>query len=193
MLLLLAWRFPSARFAGVEAQELSVGLARRSIAFNGADDRCDVRLGDFRDAAAVAGLAGADLVTGTPPYFPGGTGTESERPQCAPCRFEHRGGVEDYVAAAAGLLAPAGVFVACAPARDRDRVARSAGQCALAVETWRDVVPRAGKPPLVSVFSMRRGAAARPPVEHAPLVVRGADRRWTPEFRALRNDMGMPA
>src|SRR5262249_20078807 len=36
VLLLLAWRFPAARGLGVEAQPVSVDLARRSLAWNGA-------------------------------------------------------------------------------------------------------------------------------------------------------------
>src|SRR4051812_26293993 len=78
VLLFLAWRFPGARCLGIEAQEVSAGLARRSIAWNGVDQRCAVRLGDFRDPAMLADEAPFDLVSGTPPYFPRGTGTESD-------------------------------------------------------------------------------------------------------------------
>src|SRR6185436_2010279 len=56
VLLLLAWRFPLARACGIEAQPLSAAMARRSIAWNGAGDRCQVIEGDLRDpATAVAG------------------------------------------------------------------------------------------------------------------------------------------
>src|SRR5690606_14070070 len=41
-----AWRLPGARLVTVEAQEISVALARRSMRFNGLDGRCDVRCGD---------------------------------------------------------------------------------------------------------------------------------------------------
>ena len=44
--------------------------------------------------AAEAGIERADLVTGTPPYLPVGSGPESTRVQCGPCRFEHRGGID---------------------------------------------------------------------------------------------------
>ena len=88
MLLLLAWHFPDARVDGVEAQALSVDLARRSIAWNGADDRCDVRHGDLRDTALLDALGRFDLVTGTPPYLAVGSAPESRRPQKGPCNFE---------------------------------------------------------------------------------------------------------
>ena len=53
VLLFLAWRFPDARAIGVEAQELSAGLARRSLVWNGVSDRVEVRLGDLREPGAV--------------------------------------------------------------------------------------------------------------------------------------------
>src|SRR6185295_18374319 len=49
VLMMLAWRFPTASVVGVEAQETSVDLARRSLAWNGAADRVVVRHGDLRD------------------------------------------------------------------------------------------------------------------------------------------------
>src|SRR5262245_38432707 len=50
VLMLLAWRFPGARGLGIGAQAVSVDLARRSLAWNGADRRCTVVLGDLRDS-----------------------------------------------------------------------------------------------------------------------------------------------
>jgi len=193
VLLLLAWRFPAARLTGIEAQEQSVRLAQRSIAFNGVEERCTVRLGDFRDPAALRDLAAAELVTGTPPYLPRGTGTESSRPQCGACRFEHRGGAEDYARSAAALLAPDGVFAACAAARQHGRVRGAAEAAGLVLDGWRDVVPRAGKEPLFAVYSMRRPGVAAARTPEAPLVVRDRRGRWTAEFAVLRREMGLPA
>lgn len=193
VLLLLAWRFPRATVLGVEAQALSAGLARRSIAWNGVEDRCTVLDGDLRDPLPVT--AGPfDLITGTPPYFPRGTGLESEHVQKGPCRFEHRGGIEAYCAAAAPRLAGGAVFVACAAAPQSHRVQAGAAAAGLFIERWRDVVPRAGKAPLLSVFSMRApGTDSAPPtIVEEPLVVRQADGRRTDEFVAVRTAMGMP-
>lgn len=192
VLLLLAWRFPALEGVGIEAQAVSVGLARRSIAWNGVDDRCRVREADFREPQATAQLGPQDLVTGTPPYLAPGAGTESARAQCGPCRFEHRGGVEDYVRVAAGLLAPAAPFVGCAAARQRERVRAAAEAAGLAVESWREVVPRRGKPPLFAVFALRRAPLPAATAAAPPLVVRDADGTRTPEFLALREEMGLP-
>lgn len=194
VLLLVAWRFPDARCIGVEAQEESVALARRSLAWNGVEGRCEVRAGDLRDEAILAELRGkVDLVTGTPPYFRRGTGLESEIQQRARCRFEHLGGIEAYVGAAARLLAPGARFVVCEDARQRARVHAAAAAAGLAIERWRAVVPRQGKPPLFDVYSMRRVGDVAHTTEDEPLVVRDQAGRWTPAFRAVRAEMGMPA
>jgi tRNA1(Val) A37 N6-methylase TrmN6 len=176
---------------GIEAQEMSASLARRSILWNGVDDRCAVRSGDLRDSSALESLFPVDLVTGTPPYLPPGTGIESSRVQCGPCRFEHRGGVEQYCVAAARLLGETAPFVGCVSSKQRARVELGACNAGLMLETWRDVVPREGKAPLFSVFSMRRNAEG-PCREQPPLVLRGRDGHFTEAFNALRKTMGMP-
>lgn len=192
VLLCTAWRFPEARCAGVEAQELSFGLARRSVAWNGLEGRCEVRHGDIRDPAVLEGLGPADLVTGTPPYLPPGTGVESNRVQCGPCRFEHRGGVEVYFEAAARLLAPGGTFVGCSASRQRARVAQGAEAAGLALVLWMDAIPREGKAPLFSVYAARRPGDAGPLEEAPPLVIRGRDGRFTEAFNDVRRAMGIP-
>jgi tRNA1Val (adenine37-N6)-methyltransferase len=187
VLLFLAWRFPQARCLGIEAQPVSAEMARRSVAWNGIDHRCEVRLGDFRQVALEERF---ELITGTPPYFPRGTGTESEGVQRGPCRFEHRGGIEAYCVKAAPLLEPGAPFVGCAPTAQAERVMVAARDAGLNIERWRDVVPRAGKAPLFSVFAMKREAVAM--TVEAPLVVRDRASRRTEEFVALRAEMGMP-
>ena len=194
VLLLVAWRFPELRSVGVEAQQVSLALARRSVAGNGVAERCEVRHGDLRDPAMLPEGAVFDLVTGTPPYLPPGTGCESDRVQRGPCRIEHRGGIEDYCRTAARLLAPGGWFVACAGGTQTPRVLGAARDAGLVVVRSRDVVPREGKPPLLGGHARRRAGeagAVREPAP-APLVVRDARGAWTPECRALRRARGMP-
>ena len=192
VLLMLAWRFPEASLVGVEAQTVSVDLARRSLAWNGVETRCEVCIGDLRDSAAVPGMGAFDLVTGTPPYLPPGTATESPRVQCGPCHIEHRGGIEAYCLTAARAMAATGRFVVCAAARDHARVTDAAMSAGLGIVRRLDVIPRAGKPALFSVYAMRHNAVAGALCADAPLVVRDAAGRRTPHYLALRQDMGMP-
>jgi tRNA1(Val) A37 N6-methylase TrmN6 len=192
VLMLVAWSFPKARCVGVEAQEVSIGLARRSLLWNAIDGRCEVRAGDLRDPSVFPEGPIFDLVTGTPPYLPPGTATESHRIQRGPCHFERRGGIEAYCAAAAPLLARGGRFVTCAGAGQSERVARGAEAARLAIVDRLDIVPREGKAPLFSVYAMAVEAegALRPP--SGALVVRNRAGQRTLAFRKLREEMGMP-
>jgi tRNA1Val (adenine37-N6)-methyltransferase len=174
VLLLCAWKLPSCRFSGIEAQPDRAAMARRSIRWNGVEDRCQVVNGDLRD-----GLNGQfELITGTPPYFPPGSGTTSGKTHAEACRFEVRGGVEDYVKVALPHLAPGGVFVVCAT---RPAVPRPS----LTLE----VVPKVGKPPLFTVEVCKADATDR---RKEQLVVRDETGQWTPQFKKLRATMGLP-
>lgn len=188
VLLLVAWRLPRADVTGVEAQADRAAMGRRSIAYNGVAERCRILDGDLRAPPAALG-AGYGLVTGTPPYFPRGTGVESSKPHAAPCRFELRGGVEDYLSAAAAALTDDGAVTICTSKLERDRVAAGADAAGLTVRAHWEIVPRAGKPALIAVDVLTR--AAGPRVDHQ-LTVRNTAGAWTSEFRTVRRDLGMP-
>ena len=192
VLLSLAWRFPEARLLGLEAQAVSAALARRSLGWNGVEARAEVRLGDLRDPAVLGEARGFDLVTGTPPYFPPGQGTKSDRVQRGPARFEERGGVEAYAVAAAWALAPGGRFVVCHAAPAQARTRRALEAVGLRAERVLEVVPRAGRAPLLVVVACGWPADVVVEAPPATLVVRDAAGQWTPELRALRRDMGQP-
>jgi tRNA1(Val) A37 N6-methylase TrmN6 len=189
VLLLLAWRLPGVRFTGLEAQAERAALARRSIRYDGVEARCEVVDADLRDPGALGPGFLAPLITGTPPYFPRGTGTESELPHARPCRFEVRGGLEAYLEAAARWLAPGGSAVLCSAALERTRVDPAAAAVGLTRRNRLEVVPREGKAPLVLVDTF---SAAKGPSREARITVRDRDGQWTPEFLAVRAAFGMP-
>jgi tRNA1(Val) A37 N6-methylase TrmN6 len=192
VLMLLAWRFPSVVAVGIEAQAVSVDLARRSLAWNGIAGRCAVRHGDLRDASVLPADATFALVTATPPYLRPGAATASRRVQRGPCHVAVRGGIADYCVAAARWMAPGALFVTCEAAGNVGRVEAAAAAAGLAPQRRIDVVPRAGKAALLSVWAMRRTSEATRPVVEPPLVVRDADGGRTDAFRAVRRAFGMP-
>lgn len=172
----------------VEAQALSHGLARRSVAFNGLADRVVLRLGDLRDQAMVPEPGVYDLVTGSPPYIPIGKGHVSPHPQRAACRMELRGDVFDYCLTAARALAPEGRFSMVHAAADpRPEAALEAAGLQLLERT--DVVFRRGRAPTIAVFLAAHQGLRRPDRQ---LVVREADGQWTDDWRAVRRSMGAP-
>jgi tRNA1Val (adenine37-N6)-methyltransferase len=194
VLLMVVWGLdPETVSVGIEAQELSHGLAERSIAYNGVDHRVRALNGDIREASMLPDDARFDLVTGSPPYIPIGDGVMSDKEQCAPARFELRGGIEDYCLAAARWMAPDGLFVFCHAAPQRQRCLDAARAAGMTVVRFQEVVPRAGRNPLLTLFVARFTGDGDPePLEDAPLVVRDVDGARTPDYLSLRNDMGMP-
>src|SRR5579859_4164833 len=89
--MIAAWRLPGARFVTIEAQAESAALAKKSACYNGLEPRYEIRHGDFRAPEMLRPDEKFDLVLGSPPYFPLGTGIEGDHPQKVACRFELRG------------------------------------------------------------------------------------------------------
>lgn len=192
-----AWRLPGARVVAIEAQEESVRLARKSVVYNGLGSRYEIRLADFRDEDAIARDERFDLVLGSPPYFPPGTGVEGDHPQKVACRFELRGDIADYARAAAAHLAPGGLFACVFPEEQRERLERAARDGALAIVRRRPVQFKEGEPPLVGLFAMMRAAdlpetmRTRTWVE-PPLIIRSANGAVHPEYAAVKLAVGFP-
>jgi len=198
--MIAAWRLPGARFVTVEAQAESVRLARKSAAWNGLADRYEIRHGDLRDPDVLRPDEKFDLVLGSPPYFPPGSGGESEHPQKLACRFELRGTVADYCATASRHLAPGGVF-ACVfpvdPEAQHERARAAAREASLAIVRWRPIVLRAGARPLLGLFAMMRIDDLPPhlhahPWEEPSLTIRTETGAVTAEYTAIKLTFGFP-
>jgi tRNA1Val (adenine37-N6)-methyltransferase len=181
----------------VEAQPESVALARRSAAYNGLGERYEIREADFRAPDALLPDERFDLVLGSPPYFPVGTGIEGDHPQKVACRFELRGDVGDYARVAAAHLAAGGLFACVFPEEQRERVEQAAASASLVIIRRRPVVFKEGEPPLIGLFAMMRAGdlperlRGRTWVE-PPLVIRAADGGVHPEYAAVKLAAGFP-
>ena len=192
VLLHLAWSAPRSSLVGVEAQPVSVALARRNVDHNGLGHRVRILHGDLREPAVIAAPGGPfDLITGTPPYFGVAAAIAAMDDQRAYARIEHRGGIEAYASTAAQLLAPDGWFVVCGDAEAADRLDRAASACELAVCSHTVVVPRAGRSPLFCVWALRHRSEARPLVERE-LTLRDHAGARTDDARMLRAFSGFP-
>ena len=195
----VAWRLPGARLVTVEAQERSLALAKKSVRYNGLESRVELRAGDFRDPGVLREEERFDLITGSPPYFPPGTGVESEHPQKLACRFELRGTVADYCATAARHLALGGFFACVFPAEPQQRARVDAGAKAagLTIVRMRPVVFREGDPPLVGLFGMMRSTDLPPAFREKTwtepdLIIRARDGSIHPEYSAVKLAIGFP-
>ena len=194
-----AWRLPGARFITVEAQAVSVALARKSARYNGLEERYEIREGDFRDPNVVRADEKFDLITGSPPYFPPDSGIKSEHPQKLACRFELRGTVADYCSTAAKHLATGGFFACVFPHEPAQlaRVEAAARKAHLVIVRKRPVVFREGDPALVGLFGMMRADDLpewfRGQTWTEPdLVIRTREGRIHPEYSAVKLAIGFP-
>lgn len=198
--MMAAWRLPGARFVTVEAQEESARLARKSAQWNGLLDRYEIRQGDFRDPGVLGADEKFDLVLGSPPYFPSGSGVEGDHPQKVACRFELRGTVADYCATAAQHLERGGFF-ACvfpiAPVEQENRVREGAAAAGLTIVRMRPVVLREPERPLLGLFGMMRSedlpeAMRKRTWSEPPLIIRSQDGTIHPEYSAVKLSFGFP-
>ncbi len=195
--MIAAWRLPGARFVTVEAQENSVRLARKSALYNGIEDRCEIRLGDFRAPDVLRDSEKFDLVLGSPPYFRLNAGIPGDHPQKIACRFEVRGDIADYCQVAARHLAFGGLFACVFPNEQHARVESVASQANFTIVRRRPVILKEGEPPLLCLFGMTRSDDLPPSfraktwVEPA-LIIRTRAGEVHPEYQVLKLAIGFP-
>ena len=185
--LLLSGLLPSATFVSVEVQEVSHALLGRNIRLNGLGARVRPILGDLRSLRLEERF---DLVTGTPPFMPLGSGIVPKDPQRAAGRFELRGGVEDYLAAGRRHLAPAGrISVMMDGAQDaRCRAAFEAS--GLHLQWVRSFVPRPGRRVRYRAYVGGLAPSSTVTTEEE-LLVRKEDGSYSEAMEALRRAVGV--
>lgn len=177
----------AARLTSVEVQAVSAALARKTVAYNGLGERVRILHGDLRDAQVLEGTGTHDLVVANPPYLPPGAACASPNAQRAAARLELHGDVFDYCRAAARVLAPGGRFCFCHNAGD-DRPPRAVAEAGLQLLWRQEVLFRHGRPPSLALHCCGWEGQQRCP---APLIVRGADGRWTEQLMDVRRTMGL--
>lgn len=199
--MLLSWKHPSSRWVTVEAQAESLALARKSLAYNGLEERITPLHGDLRNTSSVLlGPRSFDLVTGSPPYFPEGTATPAAHRQAVAARLETRGSVPDYVRAAAPRLAPGGFFIFVYRAGQETFVSKALEDEGLRLVRRRDVIFRDEEPPRITLHAAVLSSDLLPealarqatPIEEPPLSLRDRAGAVTPEYMAIRLSMGFP-
>lgn len=67
--ILLSAKTKGKHFTGLEIQEESADMARRSVALNGLQEKIDIVTGDIKEAADIFGTASFDVITVNPPYM----------------------------------------------------------------------------------------------------------------------------
>ena len=176
--LMTLFQLPGSTMVTVEVQEVSHELQRATLERNGLTQRVQAIHQDLREVELEREF---DLVTGSPPYIPVGSGILPAHPQKAGARFELKGDVYDYCQAAARALAPGGRFVFCHSGVDV-RPERAIHDAGLSLLSRRDVYFRQDKPPTVALFTCAWSGDRQ---DEAPLFIRRGGEH-TAEYTAIR-------
>lgn len=108
--ILLEAKTEGKHFTGLEIQEESADMARRSVALNRLLEKINIVTGDIKEASGIFGAASFDVVTSNPPYMNDNHGiTNPELPK-AIARHEILCTLEEVIREAARVLRPAGRF-----------------------------------------------------------------------------------
>jgi tRNA1(Val) A37 N6-methylase TrmN6 len=108
--ILLEAKTEGKHFTGLEIQEESADMARRSVTINGLEDKVDIVLGDIKEASAIFGLASFDVITSNPPYMNHSHGIVNPSEAKAIARHEILCSLVDVIREAARVLKPNGRF-----------------------------------------------------------------------------------
>jgi tRNA1(Val) A37 N6-methylase TrmN6 len=132
-----------------------------------------------------------ELITGSPPYFPIGTGVLPKDSQRRACRFEARGGVEAYCSTAARWLAPKGRFYFVFQTTWDARVLAGIEAAGLALHARVDAKMREGRPdPFLTVYEVALESAPSQ-LESFEVTIRTRDGEITPGYTAARRELGV--
>ena len=180
--ILLAAKTECARLVGLEIQEESADMARRSVKFNHLEDRVSIVTGDIKEAGGFFQSASFDCITCNPPYMIGQHGIANPDSALAIARHEILCTFEDVAAATERLLKPGGhFFLVHRPFRLAELIV-TLTRHKLEPKRMRLVYPYVDKEPNMVLIEAVRGGNSRMTVE-SPLIIFEEHGQYTREIR----------
>lgn len=168
--ILLTAKTEGMHFTGLEIQEESADMARRSVVHNHLEEKADIVTGDIKEAAELFGPASFDVITTNPPYMIGHHGIENPSDAKAIARHEVLCDLNDILRESARILKPRGRFyMVHRPFRLAEILSKMI-QVRIEPKRMRMVHPFVHKEPNMVLIEGMRGANSRMRVE-PPLIV----------------------
>ena len=179
--ILLEAKNEGAHYTGLEILKESVDMARRSVMYNGLEDKVDVAEGDIRIASEIFGASSFQVITVNPPYMIGDHGLRNEKEALYIARHEALCTLDDVLRESARLLTPKGRFyMVHRPFRLPEILAKMSAN-RIEPKRMRLVHPYVDKEPNLVLVEGLRGGNPRMKVE-PPLVVYERDGSYTEEL-----------
>lgn len=178
--ILLEAKYAGTYHAGLEIQEESADMARRSVAHNGLQEKIEIITGDIREASEQFGSASFEVITTNPPYMIGEHGLKNENEALYIARHETTCTLDDILRESAKILKVKGRFyMVHRPFRLPEIFSK---MCAYGIEPkrMRLVYPHIDKEPNMVLIEGLKGGKPRLLTE-PPLIVYQKDGRYTEE------------
>ena len=182
--ILMESRCPGASYTGLELQEASADMARRSVAYNGREEAITVLQGDLRECVPNLGAGKWDAITVNPPYMkvPGGLHNQNARMNLA--RHEVECTLEDVIRTSAKLLKSKGRFYMVHRPLRLVEILSSLHENGLEPKRMQLVHPRIDREPNMVLIEASRGGGAELRVQ-PPLIIYNEDGSYTEPVRRI--------
>ena len=171
----------AAHLTGLEIQEESADMARRSVALNGLQEKIAIVQGDIKEAGTLFGAASFDVITCNPPYMIGRHGLQNPEAPKAIARHEILCTLEDVISQTARLLRPGGNFFMVHRPFRLAEIMVMLRQYRLEPKRMQLVYPYVHKEPNMVLIEANRGGKPRLAVEK-PLIVYKEPGVYMPEI-----------
>ena len=168
--ILLEAKNSGSHYTGLEIQEESADMARRSVLYNHLEEKIDIVTGDIKEATTIFKAASFDVVTSNPPYMNHSHGLVNPNKPLAIARHELLCTLDDVVRAAAKVLRPGGRFYMVHRPMRLVEIINTLSKYKLEAKRIRMVHPYVDKEPNMVLIEAVRGGKPMLKVE-PPLVV----------------------
>ena len=180
--ILLEAKTKGTHFTGLEVQEESAQMARRSVMHNHLEEKIDIVTGDINKATEIFPKEFFDVITTNPPYMIGEHGLTNQNDAIKIARHEVLCDLDDILRESARMLHPGkGRFYMVHRPFRLAEILMKMSQHGIEPKRMRLVYPYVDKEPNMVLVEGVRGAKPRMTVE-PPLIVYEKDRSYTQEI-----------
>lgn len=179
--ILLEAKTGASHLTGLEIQEESADMARRSVMLNGLSEKIDIVTGDIKEADRLFAASAFDVITCNPPYMIGGHGLQNSSPAKLYARHEVLCSFDDVARVSSRLLVSGGkLFLVHRPFRLAE-IMTTLVKYRLEPKRIRFVHPHLEEEPNMMLIEASLDGKSRVTVEK-PLIVYGDDGDYTREI-----------
>ena len=182
--ILLEAKTEGSHFVGLEIQEESADMARRSVRYNHLEEKVEIVTGDIKEAGRLFGLASFDVVTSNPPYMNQSHGLVNPGDGKAIARHEVLCTLEDVIREGGRVLKPGGRFYMVHRPRRLVEILETFRRHGLEPKRMKMVHPYADREANMVLIEARKGGNPLMKVE-APVIVFDGDGNYSDEIRTV--------